>query len=619
LFRSLTVKLVSTYLVVILVALLLVGSAVNRLVVEYFVGSAERSLLQQAKAAITLFNRTRSQQKADRPASRPPLTEVEALDDGFLAVVAGVLTGSDVLLLDQQGRIVHDSRDRRGAKPPSDQGKQLVPPKALAGLKEGDPPRLLRRADVLGKPAAAVIAKPRTNPGDPDLYLFMRRPFANVQESARGVFGVLLRSGLIAAVITVAISLGLARGLTRPIRRLTDAARRMAAGDLEARTGIRGRDELARLGKSFDDMGERVSSLVAVINADRERFQAILRSMEDGLVSVDPGGKVLFMNPRFGQLMGMDPGAAAEGAGFRGLLAEEPRMTDLIAQALERCQPYAAEVETAHGERVLVVTVTPYGTGGGETGASGLAQAILIVVRDVTELRRLERTRLDFISSVSHELRTPITSIQGFAEALLEGVAVGEDEQRKYAAIIAGEAGRLRRLIDDLFQFARMETGRMDFHFEPVGLGEVVRGVVATMMPQAEATRITLSARVSDPLSPALGDRDRLSQVLLNLVANAVRFTPSGGEISVTATAEGKKLVVRVADTGSGIPAEDLPKVFDRYFKSRHAAGARAGGTGLGLAIAKHIVEAHGGRITVASEEGKGSVFTVTLDAIPAS
>jgi PAS domain S-box-containing protein len=615
LFRSLTVKLVSTYLVVILVALLLVGSAVNRLVVGYFVGSAERSLLQQAKAAITLFNRTRSQQKADRLALRQSLTDVEALEDGFLAVVAGVLTGSDVLLLDQQGRIVHDSRDRRGAKPPSDQEKQLVPAKALAGLKDGDPPRLLRRADVLGKPAAAVIAKLRANPGDPDLYLFMRRPFANVRESARGVFGVLLQSGLIAAVITVAISLVLARGLTRPIRRLTDAARRMAAGDLEARTGIRGRDELARLGKSFDDMGERVSSLVAAMNADRERFQAILRSMEDGLVSVDPDGKVLFMNPRFGQFMGMDPGAVAEGSGFRQLLAEEPRMMDLIAQALEKRQPYAAEVETAHGERVLVVTVTPYGTG----GSCGLSQAILIVVRDVTELRRLERTRVDFISNVSHELRTPITSIQGFADALLEGVAAGEDEQRRYAGIIAGEAGRLRRLIDDLFQFARMETGRMDFHFEPVGLGEVVRGVVATMMPQAEAARIALSARVSDPLSPALGDRDRLSQVLLNLVANALRFTPVGGRISVTATAEGKKVVVRVADTGSGIPAEDLPKVFDRYFKSRHAAGARAGGTGLGLAIARHIVEAHGGRITVASEEGKGSVFTVTLDAIPAS
>lgn len=599
-FRSLTGKLVTTYLVIILAVLLVIGSAVYRLVLGYFIRSAQQDLLWETQQAAALYTRVLDAQESAAASGRPGTARLEAFSPENVVRLAAELTRSEVMVLDASGQVVYDSRGVKERKVP------VVPAKVLAGLRAGDPPKLLRRDDVQGRPAAATAVKLKTAPKTQDLYLFMRKPFTGVQGSVRGVLRVLLQSGLLAAAITVAFALFLARGLSRPIVRLTEAARRLAAGELGVRTGVRGSDEIGVLGQSFDDMGERLSRLVATINTDRQRFQAILHGMDDGLISLDLSGKVLFLNPRFARLLGLPKGEPGEGKDFREIMKGEPEMGDLVAQALERRQPFSAELLVQEGTVRLIAHVTPYGASGGST-------ALLIVVQDVTELRQLEKARLDFISSVSHELRTPVTSIQGFSEALAEGVVGSTEDQRRCAGVINSEARRLRRLIDDLFQFARIEAGQMDFRFEPLNLAEVLRNAVAAMIPQAEEAGVALTVETPDKLGPMLGDRDRLSQVFLNLVGNALRFTHSGGRIAVTGQHDGQTLVIRVADTGTGISPEDLPHIFDRYYKSNRG-GRRAGGTGLGLAIAKHIVEAHGGRISVASEEGKGSTFTVRLE-----
>ncbi len=598
-FKSLTGRLVTTYLVIILAVLLVIGSALYRLVLTYFIRSAEQSLLLETQQASALFTRVLDVQESGTAPGRTGTARGQAFTPENVVRFAAEITRSEVMVLDASGQPVYDSRAVRDRKNP------VVPVKVLSDLKVGDPPKLLKRNDVQGRPAAATLVKLKTPAQTRDLYLLMRKPFTGVQGSVRGILRVLLQSGLLAAAITVIFALILAKGLSRPIVRLTEAARRMAAGELDVRTGVRGSDEIGVLGQSFDEMGERLSRLVSTIDTDRQRFQGILNGLDDGLVSLNLSGKVLFLNPRFSMLLNLPKGEPAEGKDFLEILKGEPEMADLAAQALERRQAFTAELLLQEGVVRAVAHVIPYGAGGEST-------AILIVVQDVTELRKLEKARLEFISTVSHELRTPVTSIQGFSEALSEGVAASPEDLRRYAGVINSEARRLRRLIDDLFQFARIEAGQMDFHFEPLNLGDVLRNAVAAMVPQAEEAGVSLTVETPDKLGPVLGDRDRLSQVLLNLVGNALRFTHSGGRITVTGRRDGKALVIRVTDTGTGISAEDLPHIFERYYKSNRG-GRRAGGTGLGLAIAKHIVEAHGGQIAVASEEGRGSTFTVNL------
>jgi two-component system phosphate regulon sensor histidine kinase PhoR len=233
------------------------------------------------------------------------------------------------------------------------------------------------------------------------------------------------------------------------------------------------------------------------------------------------------------------------------------------------------------------------------------------VVRDVTELRRAERLRRELTANISHELRTPLTSIKGFTETLLEGAIADEEACRRFLAIIDSEAARLMKLVDDLMDLSRLESRAVSMEPAPVRLDALVTGALSGMRPQADRRRITLR-ETTDP-AIVMADRDRILQVLTNLLDNAIKFTPEGGTVDVSVTSTPAGAVVSVTDTGRGIPADDLPRIFNRFYRVDRSRSRGAGGTGLGLAIAKHIVEAHGGRISVASRVNAGSTFAFTL------
>jgi two-component system phosphate regulon sensor histidine kinase PhoR len=242
-----------------------------------------------------------------------------------------------------------------------------------------------------------------------------------------------------------------------------------------------------------------------------------------------------------------------------------------------------------------------------------------MVLHDITELRRLERVRTEFVANLSHELRTPLTAIRGYLETLLEGGLDERDNARRFLEIVFRHTERLGRLLDDLMDLSNIELGKVTLEVEPTDLREALEPVLAIMRPRAEAKGITLSLDVAPDLPPVRADRDRLSQVLINLVDNAVKFTAEGGRVSVTAAALDKMVEVAVADTGAGIPSTDLPRITERFYRVDKARSRELGGTGLGLAIVKHLVLAHGGELKIDSELGKGTTvrFTLPVSAVP--
>ena len=235
------------------------------------------------------------------------------------------------------------------------------------------------------------------------------------------------------------------------------------------------------------------------------------------------------------------------------------------------------------------------------------------MLHDVTELRRLERVRQDFVANVSHEFKTPLTAIQGFAETLLAGALDDPENNRRFLEIIRNHAMRLARLTNDLLKLARIEAGKMELEFSSVGLLELIEGCTETTLLKANRKEITLEISVPPQLPPVRGDAALLRDVLQNLLDNAIQYTPARGHISVEATAGPREAVVTVADTGIGIPLADSERIFERFYRVDAARSREAGGTGLGLSIAKHIVEAHGGKLWVESTVGQGSKFSFSL------
>jgi two-component system phosphate regulon sensor histidine kinase PhoR len=274
-----------------------------------------------------------------------------------------------------------------------------------------------------------------------------------------------------------------------------------------------------------------------------------------------------------------------------------------IDSILQRCRKMAEQqtglVETEPGKQFLGAIAAPLGDGS------------LVLLQNLTELRRLETVRRDFIANISHELRTPVASLKALSETLQEGAIDDPAVAKDFLNKINTETDRLAQMVNELGELSRLESGELSLELEPIAVAEIVEEVTEMLKAQVDRAGLSLGVDIPPNLPEAQGDRERLEQVLVNLLHNAIKFTPSGGRIYLSAKAEGGNVLISVADTGVGIPADDLSRIFERFYKADKARAG--GGTGLGLAIARHIIESHGGKIWAESIEGKGSTFTFTL------
>lgn len=425
-------------------------------------------------------------------------------------------------------------------------------------------------------------------------------PVTEVEERITRLRNTVVSVSLAVGVIAGLLVLLAAEGVARPLRRMTRLVERFARGELDDRIHLRSKDELGRLAHTFNWMADELDRRLNDLVDQRNTLEAVLTLMADGVIITAPDERIELINPAAARILGVSRELTV-GQRFVAV-ARDHQVVELWRQC-KRASGEQSDVIDMIGDRpILQVTVTPLRDGG-----------CLVLLQDLTKIRRLETVRRDFITNISHELRTPLASLRALVETLQDGALEDPPAAQRFLGLMDVEVDALTQMVEELLELARIESGRVPLRMIPTKLEEIVGPAVERMTQQAQRAGVRLHVNLPADLPPLLADGARAGQVVTNLVHNAIKFTPKKGVVTVTAELRGGEVVVSVDDTGLGIPTQDLPRIFERFYKADHARSS--GGTGLGLAIARHIVEAHGGRIWATSVEGKGSTFYFALPA----
>ena len=458
----------------------------------------------------------------------------------------------------------------------------------------------MKRSDALERVAPALA-------GLAGAALVLIGPAYHGQAGIGHLFQALLIGGLAAT----AVGLALAGRAQRRLERLTRSAQSLAGGVAVPYLAPERADALGALEGHFADMARGVATTIAELRLEQERMEAILRGMVEGVVVTDLSMRVVLLNARARELLGIRATGDEVGRPLVELV-RDPALQESARELREGVPVVSQDVMLGgRGGRMLQLNAARL------TGADGRAFGFVLVLHDVTELRRLEVIRRDFVANVSHELRTPLTAIKGYAETLLGPAGDDRETARRFLAVIDRHSERLGRLTDDLLTLADLELGRTPLHLAAVDLEPTVEDVIQILDERAARTDVHLTADVDPDTPPVLADGDRLRQVLINLNDNAIKFTPAGGRVTVRAAPGTRPDLVEIAvqDSGIGIPAQDLPRLTERFFRVDKARSRALGGTGLGLAIVKHLIQAHGGTLDIASSVGQGTTVRVVLPA----
>jgi two-component system phosphate regulon sensor histidine kinase PhoR len=414
--------------------------------------------------------------------------------------------------------------------------------------------------------------------------------------------GVLEGAAVLAVLFAAALAVLLGRWVSSPLGSMAASADRIASGDLSVRTRARRDDEIGALGRALDRMADQLEDRFSRVRDQEARLRAMLDAMVEAVLVADREGRVVLSNAAFGKLADGDP------IGRRVIeTVRSPELHDAVERAIVgmggRVQ---VEINTTRTPRTLRATISPLPEGKGA----------IAVMHDVTELERANAIRRDFVANASHELRTPLTSIRGFAETLQSGALDDPKMAKRFVSNIVENSVRLSRLVDDLLELSRSESPNVQYELEPVSIAEVATKVLRALEAQALDKKVELALETPAGAVWARAELRALEHVIVNLVDNGIKYTPSGGKVIVRASKTSEDAILEVEDNGQGIGAEHLPRIFERFYRVDPGRARQQGGTGLGLAIVKHLVLKMDGEITVASRMGKGTTFKVELPIV---
>lgn len=401
----------------------------------------------------------------------------------------------------------------------------------------------------------------------------------------------------IAAILVILYLLQRLIATKRELQALTSLARRMAGSQVGPEDQIKPKGRVEELDRALRLVAAKLRTLALDLNGEREKVAALQSIIGAGVLLLSKERQVTMLNRAAEKLFNVSSEAAL-GQPFITLVRDH-EMDAIVQKCLEKAEQQRGIVQVGGGKRYLDMTATP------------LSNGTLVLVQDITGIRRLEKVRQDFIANISHELRTPIASLKALLETLHDGAINDKNVAEDFLQRMQVETDKLAQMVSELSELSRIESGELALKLETVDVGAAVERVADRLRAQAERAQLSIILDNSPDLPRIMADESRLEQVLVNLVHNAIKFTPQNGEITISSKVEGENILVTIADTGVGIPADDLPHIFERFYKVDRARSG--GGTGLGLAIAKHIVQAHGGNIWAKSDEGKGSTFAFTL------
>lgn len=387
----------------------------------------------------------------------------------------------------------------------------------------------------------------------------------------------------------------------RSVDEISQFVGRLSQGDYRVRVP----EELGSVSGTLNQLALRIQDTIGDLSREKVQLSAILANMVEGVVAVDSQARVLAINPTMSALFGMSE-TSVRGKPLLEALRHS-QLNELLKDVLKNGKPRSEELRIfSREERVFEAHAVPLTSEGNADGA-------LLVLHDITRTRKLEQVRREFVANVSHELRTPLTSIKGFVETLRQGAMRDEGHRDEFLEEIEKASDRLIVLVDDLLELAAIESGKRPLALEPFDVLEVAKEAALSMKPQAEHKKVVIEIQESETPMQIRADRSQILRVLTNLLDNAIKYNLEHGRIGVRAESREGIVAVEVKDTGPGIPPEDLSRLFERFYRVDKGRSVELGGTGLGLSIVKHIVEAHGGKISVVSELGSGSAFTFTL------
>ncbi|MEO5952525.1 MAG: ATP-binding protein, partial [Chloroflexia bacterium] len=529
-----------------------------------------------------------------------PITDTDSLADRM-----GSLFGTRVTIIALDGTVVGDS-----AGDPRLEENHSTRPEVVQALSNPRSEGTASRESATIGQRLLYVAVAVPDPDDPSRVVGVARvayPMTSIEGARNTLWVSLGLTTLMLSLLAVALGVLVSRSIVGPLSYLRQTARRFGGGDLTARARIETKDEIGDLSRELNATADRLTAMIGERTEERNRMAAVLEHMHDGIILTDGVGRIESMNPSAARLFNI----SLEQASGRSLIeaTHEHELHSALQNTLTRPVDWQSiEIEVGKNTVLAVVTKVP--------GPDGSAPTGLVVLQNVTELRRLERARRDFVANISHELRTPISSIKLLAETL--GTAVDEDRAaaKDFIARIDVESDRLTQLVRELLELSRIESGKVQLNLRPVPVGELLKRAASRLRTQVERAGLQMVCEVDEGLPLASADAERIEQVLVNLLHNAIKFTNHAGKITLSGAAHTTGVIIGVADTGVGIPEEDLPRIFERFYKvdkARSGSRERDSGTGLGLAIAKHIVQAHGGQIWVTSVAGRGTTFYFTL------
>ncbi|MGE5632869.1 MAG: two-component system histidine kinase PnpS [Caulobacteraceae bacterium] len=523
--------------------------------------------------------------------------------DDYLGKIKSI-TNARITIVDAGGNVLIDterdstSMDNHAQRP------------EIAEAYKGKTGKAIRYSNTL-KVDLLYVAQPVLKSGKVIGVIRLSEPLYQINALIKRLYFNIFIAVLLGAIVSILLGLKMSINITKPIKDITYTASRIAAGQFEKRINVSGRDEIGTLANAINDMASKLNDTIASLKDKNTRLEAIMSSVINGIVAIDRAERVLFINPiAIEQLDIKDP----EVIGKHLLKVVRSNSIDNYLKTIlkeKRC--FDTEISLDYPtERIYKLYANPIK----QFEESDIA-GILITIQDITELRKLERMRTEFVANVSHELKTPLTSIKGFVETLKGGAIEDREDAIRFLDIIESETDRLYRLISDILSLSELEQKMVKSATE-IEVEKTVKEVLSMIKNEADRKCIELTSEVQEGIDNLWGDPDKFKQMLLNLVDNAVKYTPEKGKVKVEAYKQTdfngeERLTINVIDNGIGIPREHIPRLFERFYRVDKARSRKVGGTGLGLAIVKHIVILFGGEIEVRSEEGKGTVFSVTL------
>lgn len=582
-FSSIRWRLTSAFLLIALGTIGLLGLYLSRWTERHYIDSLTADLASESRVIGGMSAHLIS----------APGDEIESL-----ARRVGRQSGRRVTIIRADGAVVGDSR-----RAPETMDDHTARPEVREALRHGMGWEI-RRSDTLDTRMLYVA----TRIGGSDRPLGVARVSENLSEvdAAVGrIHRVFFISAFIAFIVAGLAGARIAGSIARPIRDMRSVARQLAKGDLDQRVDVADNspEEISDLAETLNAMAGELRGMMTQLTSEKTKLQTILDKTNNGLMVVDHESRVQMANPATAALLGARPDQVLGKTIIESTLSRD--LSELVLRVLRTGVPASLGLRLPNlSETYLDVYVAPLERSGGG----------IVVIHDLTQVARTDAVRRDFVANVSHELRNPLASIRLMAETIALRAKYDSVAAEQFAQKIMSEADRLTTLSEDLLDLAKIEAGRRSVRAEDLALAEVAGRLVAEWFPLAQKKGINLMVSVPDDLR-AKADPDAVYQVLANLVDNAVKYTGQGGRIEISASAQEDRAVVRVTDTGIGIPEADLPRIFERFYRVDKARSRASGGTGLGLSIVKHLVEAHGGKVTVESAVGEGSTFAFTLPA----